>query len=206
MSTSRTAQKITARDRLIAAAHQTVRAKGYAATSVDELCGAAGVTKGAFFHHFPSKEALGVAAANAWTARAEEHIFTLPEWTRLPDPLDRVLAHIDLRLAMIEGPVEDFTCFVGTMVQEAYLTNQPIREACQASLGAYAGRLAQDIQAAVERHGGDVDALSLAYHVQAVLQGAFILAKAHNDPTRARQSVAHLKRYVALLFGKAPSP
>ena len=203
MSASRPAQRTTARDRLIAAAHQTVRAKGYAATSVDELCGAAGVTKGAFFHHFPSKEALGVAAANAWTAQAEEHIFTVPEWTRLPDPLDRLLAHIDFRLAMIEGPVEDFTCFVGTMVQEAYLTNQPIREACKASIGAYAERLAEDIQAAADQHGARVDALSLAYHVQAVLQGAFILAKANNDPSRARDSVTHLKHYVAMLFGKA---
>jgi TetR/AcrR family transcriptional regulator, transcriptional repressor for nem operon len=206
MSASRPAQRTTARDRLIAAAHHTVRAKGYASTSVDELCGAAGVTKGAFFHHFPSKEALGVAAANAWTARAEEHIFTVPEWTRLPDPLDRLLAHIDFRMAMIDGPVADFTCFVGTMVQEAYLTNQPIREACQASIGAYAERLAEDIQAAVEQHGARVDALSLAYHVQAVLQGAFILAKAQNDPARARDSVAHLKRYVSMLFGKADQP
>ena len=206
MTASRPAARITARDRLIAAAHQTVRAKGYAATSVDELCGAAGVTKGAFFHHFPSKEALGVAAADAWTARAEQHIFTLPEWTRLPDPLDRLLAHIDLRMEMIEGPVEDFTCFVGTMVQEAYLTNQPIREACKASIGAYAERLAQDIQAAIDQRGLDLDALSLAYHIQAVLQGAFILAKAQNDPSRARESVAHLKHYVSLLFGKTPTP
>ena len=47
-----------ARDKLIAAAHQEVRRQGYSATTVDQICAAAGVTKGAFFHHFESKEAL----------------------------------------------------------------------------------------------------------------------------------------------------
>jgi hypothetical protein len=44
------------------AARDTIRAKGLAATTVDDLCRAADVTKGAFFH-FGSKDALGIAAA-----------------------------------------------------------------------------------------------------------------------------------------------
>ena len=58
-----------ARDKLIAAAHQEVRRQGYAATTVDQICVAAGVTKGAFFHHFESKEALVVAALERRDAR-----------------------------------------------------------------------------------------------------------------------------------------
>lgn len=192
-----------ARAALIAAAHQLVKQQGYAATSVDDICRAAGVTKGAFFHHFASKEALGVAAAAAWTKRAEP-LFTEPPYAALPDPLDRLLGHIDFRAAMIGGAAADYTCFVGTMVQEAHASSEPIRAASDASITAYAERLAQDIAAAIEQHGvaGGITPISLAYHIQAVLQGAFVIAKAKGDPAAARDSVAHLKRYVAMLFGR----
>jgi TetR/AcrR family transcriptional regulator, transcriptional repressor for nem operon len=188
--------------RLVEAAMMIVRQKGYAATSVDDLCKAAGVTKGAFFHHFASKEALAVEGARQWTARAEHLIFTMPPWTRIEDPLERLLAHIDFRLSMLDGPVEAFTCFVGTMVQETFASNDAIRAACDASITAYAERLAEDIQAAIDRYRirFGTTALELAYHIQAVLQGAFIMAKAKGDPTIARGSVIHLKRYVEMLF------
>ena len=51
-----------ARHKLLDAALALIRTKGYAATTVDDICTAAAVTKGAFFHHFKSKEALGIAA------------------------------------------------------------------------------------------------------------------------------------------------
>ncbi len=206
MNTSRTinAPKASAREKLIAAAISTVRYKGFSATSVDEICQAAGVTKGAFFHHFASKEALAVAAAGAWTDIAEQRIFTAPDWVRIADPLDRLIGHIEFRLSMLDGLAEDFTCFVGTIVQEAYNSSDPIRAACDASIGAYAKRLAEDIDQAIEKYGigHSLNALSLAYHIQAVLQGAFILAKAKGSPEIARDSVAHLQRYVLMLFAK----
>ncbi len=205
MKSSRTIQtpKSNARDKLIAAAIATVRFQGFAATSVDEICQAAGVTKGAFFHHFATKEALAIAAAGAWTNIAEQRIFTEPSWVRIDDPLDRLIGHIDFRLSMLDGPVEDFTCFVGTVVQESYNSSAPIRAACDASISAYAERLARDIQPAIEKYKvTEADALSLAFYIKAVLQGAFILAKAQGGPEIARDSVAHLKRYILMLFGK----
>ncbi|MEH6727941.1 MAG: helix-turn-helix domain-containing protein, partial [Hyphomicrobiales bacterium] len=56
-----------ARTRLLEAARDMIRKKGFSGTTVDDLCKAAAVTKGAYFHHFNSKEALGVAAAEFWT-------------------------------------------------------------------------------------------------------------------------------------------
>ncbi len=56
------------RVRLLDAGVDVIRAKGLNATTVDELCATAGVTKGAFFHHFDSKETFAVAAADHWSS------------------------------------------------------------------------------------------------------------------------------------------
>ena len=92
----------TARQKLIDAALALIRAKGYAATSVDELCARAGVTKGAFFHHFKSKNELAVAAADHWSAMTGA-LFAAAPYHRHADPLDRVLGYLDFRKALLKG-------------------------------------------------------------------------------------------------------
>ena len=51
------------RGKLLDAALTVIRTKGYTATTVDDICVAAGVTKGSFFHYFKSKEDLALASA-----------------------------------------------------------------------------------------------------------------------------------------------
>lgn len=189
------------REKLLEAAFAVVRAKGYSATTVDELCQAAGVTKGAFFHHFESKEALGVAAAEHWS-RTTGALFEQAPYHRHADPLDRVLAYVDFRKAILQGRIQEFTCLVGTMVQEAYDTHPVLREACAASITGHAATLVGDIAEAMALHGVEDEwtAESLAMHTQAVIQGAFILAKATGDAKIAVESLDHLRRYVELLF------
>jgi TetR/AcrR family transcriptional repressor of nem operon len=190
-----------ARQKLLAAALSLIREKGYSATSVDELCAGAGVTKGAFFHHFKSKDALGVAAANHWSQITGAFFETAPYHAQ-GDPLDRVLGYLDFRTALLKGDVAEFTCLVGTMVQEVYDTSPGIREACDACISAHVARIETDIAAAIKRYRirAPWTAASLALHTQAVLQGAFILAKARGEAAVAAASIGHLRRYIELLF------
>jgi len=191
-----------ARDRLLEAARDVIRAKGFAATTIDDLCREADVTKGAFFHHFESKEALGVAVARYWSDTTGALFETAP-YHAPDDPLDRVLAYIDFRRSIIAGDIPAWTCVAGTMTQEIYMSSPAIRDACAESILGHAATLEPDIAAAMAARGmsGDFSAASLARHTQAVLQGAFILAKASGDADLARESVDHLRRYVELLFG-----
>ncbi|WBY18144.1 TetR/AcrR family transcriptional regulator (plasmid) [Erythrobacteraceae bacterium WH01K] len=189
-----------AKERLLDAAVMLIRRQGFAGTSVDQLCAAAGVTKGAFFHHFASKEELGIAAAGHWvtlTAPAFEEADYQGEET----PLKRLLAYLDLRAAMITGDTDAFTCLAGTLAQEVHQTHPRIARASDAAIRAHSLTLENDIAAALAEHGlEDVDPASLALHIQAVLQGSFVLAKAAGDPAVARDSVHHLKRYILLMF------
>jgi TetR/AcrR family transcriptional repressor of nem operon len=190
-----------ARQKLLAAALSLVREKGYSSTSVDELCAHAGVTKGAFFHHFQSKDALAVAAANHWSAITGAFFETAP-YHKHADPLDRVLGYLEFRKALLKGEIAEFTCFVGTMVQEVYGTNPEIRAACEACISAHVAKVAADIAEAMKRHRirAAWTAESLGLHTQAVLQGAFILAKAQGGAAIAAASIDHLRRYIELLF------
>ena len=190
-----------ARQKLLDAALSLVRSKGYAATTVDDICAAAGVTKGAFFHHFKNKEALGIAAADYWTDMTGAFFAAAP-YHNHKDPLDRVIGYLDFRKAILTGSVPEFTCLVGTMVQEVYETCPAIRDACDASISGHAAQVEADIAEAIKRHGISAEwtARSLALHTQAVLQGAFILAKAKGDAAVAGESIDHLRRYIELLF------
>jgi TetR/AcrR family transcriptional regulator, transcriptional repressor for nem operon len=190
-----------ARQKLLAAALSRIREKGYSSTSVDELCAAAGVTKGAFFHHFKSKDALAIAAANHWSQLTGAFFETAP-YHQHGDPLERVLGYLDFRKAILKGEIAEFTCLVGTMVQEVYDTNPDIRKACEASISGHVSRIEADIAAAVKHYriSAPWTAASLALHTQAVLQGAFILAKATGDVAVAAASIEHLRHYVELLF------
>ena len=178
-----------------------IRTKGYSATTVDDLCAAAGVSKGAFFHHFKSKEDLAVAAADHWSGTTGAFFATAP-YRSLPDPLDRLLGYVEFRKSILQGELPDFTCLVGTMVQETFETSPAIRAACERSISEHAAAVEADITEAMRIHPLDANwtAESLALYTQAVIQGAFILAKAKQSREVAADCIDHLHRYLSTLF------
>jgi len=187
--------------KFLEAALHVFRSKGFTATRIEDICDAAQLTKGSFFHHFDTKEDLALAAAEYWGAMTSA-LFEVAPYRALPDPLGRMLAYVDFRKAIMQGELPEFTCLVGTMVQEVYATHPAIRVACDKSISEHAATLEADIAECMAMYDvkGDWTASSLALYIQAVIQGAFILAKAKGGPAVAADCIDHLRRYLELLF------
>lgn len=183
------------------AAVRLIREKGYSATRVEDLCEAAGVTKGAFFHHFASKEEMACQAASFFGGFAD-CLFGSAPYQTIDDPLERLLGYIAFRRSMLQGEAWTYTCLLGTMVQEVHETSPAIRDCCEKEIWGHAQSLVPMIEQAMILHPPrrPIIPLQLALFTQAVLQGAFVLAKASQSPEPAIASMDELAAYIRSTF------
>lgn len=188
-----------ARDALTEAAIGLSLEKGFADMSVDEVCELAHLTKGAFFHYFKSKEALGKAILERWVANGNAAYSVAPFW-EIADPLERVFAYIDFTIEMTKsGPLG---CLVGVFSQELWQSYPEIRADCEEAFTGWAEGVRQFLEEAKVHHvpRAPFDPLSLAYHFIAVFEGGLILARAFKRRELVEEQLAHFKRYVRSLF------
>lgn len=110
------------------------------------------------------------------------------------DPRARLLRYLDLRAGVVRGAPAEFTCLLGTPVQETFASHPQLRAACGAGIRAHAQNLVPTIKAAKEEQAPEADwsAESLALHIQTVLQGGFVLAKCLNNRQAALDATLHL--------------
>jgi TetR/AcrR family transcriptional regulator, transcriptional repressor for nem operon len=189
--------------KLLDAALKVVRTKGYSATRIEDICAEAGLTKGSFFHHFKTKDELALAAMAYYDANSAAFFAAAP-YHDAADALSRLISYVEFRKAILTGDLPDFTCFAGTIVQETYRTHPDLAAAGERSIVGHARTLEADVRAAMRDHGirETWTAESLALYMQAVIQGALILAKATGSGKVAAESLDHLRRYLELLFGQ----
>jgi TetR/AcrR family transcriptional repressor of nem operon len=206
MATTTIGSRHESKTRLLDAALRVIRTKGYSATTVDDICVTAGVTKGSFFHHFKSKDELALAAVAHWNERTGS-FFAAADYRQALDPLDRLFGYIAFREAILVGELADYTCPLGTLVQETYATHPAIRAACDEGMSAHIAELTRDLETAKQRYAPTATWTpeSVGYFIQAVLQGAFIFAKAKQGADVARGSLDHLRRYLQHLFSVSSS-
>ena len=197
------------RERILEAASKLVVDRGFAATSVDAVLDAAGTTKGAFFHHFESKAALGHALVERYAAG---DIALLEEFlgraeASSDDPAEQLVAFLRLfEEAAGELAQAESGCLYVSFVQQSQLVDETTFEMIVAAVLAWRERLVAKLEAAAALHppAVDVDLRSLADLAFTTFEGAFILVRTMGDPSLMRGQLAHLRRYVELLFGLDP--
>ncbi len=190
----------TSRSRLIREAKTLMLVKGYSRTTVDQVCRAAAVSKGSFYHFFRSKEQLGLAVLEDYFASGLQPLMNGP-FLQIADPIQRALALIEHAEA-ISQQIWSEGCLLGSFAVDLAETSPEIREQVSNRFLHLERGFAQIFEAAgLGKAGDDTPGPNeLAGHLIAVIQGSIVLAKAHKDTKRIARAVRDFGRYVQLLI------
>ena len=193
------------RERIMDAAQRIVLERGFAATSVDAVLAQAPATKGAFFHHFPSKDELGRALLERYIAADDRMLDDLMAASEAEsdDPAEQLVAFVRHyeRAADEIDPVQPGCLFV-SFIYESQLAGAGHDDLIAGSIRHLRGRLLDKLEAAARAHppAVAVDLPSLADQVFTTFEGGYILARAMDDPKHLRSQLTHLRHYLELLF------
>jgi TetR/AcrR family transcriptional repressor of nem operon len=180
-----------ARDKLIQAAIELIHRRSYADVGVQELCAAAGVQKGTFYHFFPAKRDLALAALDAQWARLREDV--LEAALRQPlAPLDQLRWMFGRAMRMQgSGPSGDGEalvcpgCTFGNLAAELSTQDEIVRRKLNEIFDQWAGYFERVLCAAQTRgEWAGPDPSVTAHALLAYLQGVLMLSKARQDPAR----------------------
>ncbi len=170
-----------ARQRLIDSASQLVHARSYAATSVDDLCTAAGVQKGSFYHFFATKRELVQTAIDQQWASARTDILE-PAFAKDVPPPQRFARFFRLVADRQQGVVIR-GCPFGNLAAEVGTLEASVREQVAEVFDGYLGYFEAALRDAADAGLVDVaDVKPTAAAILACFQGALLLAKTRNDP------------------------
>ena len=190
------------RIKILQAAQLLMLRKGYTATTIDQICEEAGITKGSFFHHFSSKEQLATVVLDYyWTnlqGMIDETIF------QKKDPLARIYNFLDFTIKIYQTPLFESSCLLGNLAQEISATNEELRQLCDSYLSRQVEIIKKQFDEAIEFHSAskNIDTHSLASSLVAVIQGSIILAKVGNNKSVISNNLEHYKKYIKMLFKK----
>jgi len=187
------------RQSLLQAAFQEIYRSGFQAASLDNILSKAGVTKGALYHHFGSKEELGYAVVDELI---REHI--LDRWVRslekAENPIDGVLAI--LRRKDPHPPFDQrLGCPLNNLAQEMSPLNEGFRKRLKSVFREWREGIAKALRRGQERGQvrSDVDPLESADFFIAALEGSVSLAKNAQDRDLFDSCKAGLARYLESL-------
>jgi TetR/AcrR family transcriptional regulator, transcriptional repressor for nem operon len=189
------------RQRLIDAAVRLMLKQGFSSTTVDQICVEAGMTKGSFFHHFPTKEAICKAAVE-WWGQMGASCYN-PAWKNTEaDPLERIHQMLDIMSGFTQREGEPCVCMVGMMSQELSATHPGMRVACAMELDFWTNNVAEMLAEAKRKHCpvNDFDPREVAWFLNSLWQGSMLIGKACQSQEMIRKNLLLARRFIDGLF------
>lgn len=193
------------RTRILDAAQELILDSGFGSTTVDAVVARAGITKGAFFHHFASKAELARALVERYALVDRQHLAHHLERARklASDPLQQVLVLIGLYEEDFEALDAPFPgCLFASYIYEVKLFEEGTLEVLRESTLLWRRTMKEMLEQVAAAHPPrvPVDLESLADLFYALTEGSFIMTKTLSDKTLLARHARHLRNYLELLF------
>ncbi|MEW4922526.1 helix-turn-helix domain-containing protein [Algibacter sp. 2305UL17-15] len=195
------------KDKILAASKNLVLSNGFAGTSIDQILEKTGITKGSFFYHFKTKNALAKALIEEFARDDMSHLeWALQETEHLKaEPLKRLLQFVQLFIDMMTGLKTPHSgCLYASYTNESTQFDPEIKKCISDTILVWRSTMELLLQNVLETHKMviDEDIKSLADAFTVVFEGGFVLSKALNEPELTANQLRHLKNYFQLLFSE----
>lgn len=190
------------------AAESIILDKGFGGTTVSNVIEQAGVSKGAFFHHFSSKAELGKKLVQRYADQDAEHLEkTLVKAEGLSDdPLQQLLIFIKLFEQEIESLEEPFPgCLFASYLQQSELFDHDILDIIRESMLLWRTRVLDKLKKIEQKHPPciDTDLESLADMLMVIFEGSFVLSQSLNENKVIARQLSNYHTYLQLLYSSS---
>lgn len=194
------------RERILDVAYQSIVEKGFAATSIEELVEAAGITKSGYFYHFRDKNDMARQLFERFLAEDEGILDILEKRARelSDDPLQSFLIFLNLYAQMMDD-METLHpgCMVASITYQERMFDAEVRQMNVDYLLRTRQRFAHWLKQSTAKYppaaGVDID--GLADNLTAIVEGAIILSKALSDQGLMGRQTRLFRNHVKLIFG-----
>jgi len=185
-----------AKTKLIEASYDLMLSKGYAATSVEDLCERAEVSKGSFYHFFGTKEELGLELLDDFFQKSKS-VFLAGEFEKEVDPLKKLYRFLEQTESSAES-LWSQGCLLGNFAIELSNTHPAVRAKVSHILKGVAEGLAKLFRPVSEKHPHNelLQADHLAEIYLAMIEGEIILSRAHNDWSYLLRGLRLFRQYI----------
>lgn len=194
------------RERILDVAYESIVEKGFAATSIEELVEAAGITKSGFFYHFRDKNDMARQLFDRFLAEDESIVDTLIERAKelSDDPLQSLLIFLNI-YAQVMDDMDSLHpgCMVATVTYQERLFDPAIKEMNVEYILRMRERFSSWLREITARTPPriETDLEALADHLTGIVEGAIILSKALRDTSLMGRQTRLYRNHIKLLFG-----
>jgi TetR/AcrR family transcriptional regulator, transcriptional repressor for nem operon len=199
------------RERILATAEPLILRQGFAGTSLDDILNAAGLTKGAFFHHFKDKTAFARALIERYARNDFEVLDRLAAEADAAsdDPLDQTLHFIKLWEDFVAGLTEPIIgCLFASYTYESLQFDPAINAFIAQNLRRWSALYEKRFEAVLVRYrpARPTSVRELSDAIMAIIEGGFILSRNFNDPLLVTRLSRQFRQYLELLFAGDRQP